>query len=482
MVSAVGLVAQSIPIIYPEPSQKILDLFYSYGYKYPGNSAPAGDIDLITLTLLSETPTTQSNITKFLTSIYPKLRPSELTSVALSFEEQIISNPSIQSNIYNFYSLTNNTYSDILPGAVARPVSATVTNLETIYNKYALSYILNIFNKHASDIIDNPHHVSGANLQNVWNDFFQALYNKYITFISPAATLQEFITSKTTMLQVANLQDYLEPTTQNYLSTLDTTNALINTHNISTDSLVHPELQTILSAEVDLPNSTYYITPNTYMNQFDTLSTTPTVYLIDELTGIQKINWFVINMAAVISQVAVGASIITLMGTPGYKPYYYPYPLYNTWTPINGTLFFNITTNLADTNTIPIVTLSNNSTGENITIEKVGGVTNSLSILVYVQGIAYGISIPAFQNNVTFFLNWTTSAITIYYLDANGNLISSVTNISNLVMAFDTVQFGIEIDYPENTTNVNTIQEFTLYKKVLTVEQMQIITNSNLLW
>lgn len=478
MVELPGLVTPSIEFAYPEPEQRILNLLYSYGYIYPGNQYQAPDLKLITLTESTINESINAAITRFLTDIHPKLRPSVLTPIAMTASDQVYVNPLSQSNILNFSSVDDNSKTDIVPSGTAKPLNASITNLETIFHRYALTYIMNIFNTHAADVSDNPHQVTGVELVDLWTDFFQALYAEYILLIPNGSTLEEFIIAKTEALPIATLTNYTDPTLADFISSIEVTNALITTHNTATDPSIHPTLQADLSAEITLPRTSYHLVPELYIHQFEIQSPTPTLCPINSLSAVM-----VIDHAAILAEAAISpTNLLTELATEGYYPYFMPVSLEAGWPPLNGTCFFNVTVDLNDPNMIPLLNIYNSISNDNLIIQAGAGATSSLSGCLYSKGLLHPFSIPAYENNVTFFITWTSQGINFYYVNNLGNLTSISIPIPNLVLDYDTIQLGIPLSYPAEITTKNSIQEFTIWKSVLSTAQMNLILASNPTW
>jgi hypothetical protein len=469
---AFGLVAPASASIAPQPAQKILDLLLSYGIVYPGNAVPAPTFELITLAEKAECETAEFAITKFITEIFPKLQPNSYTPVAFTAVDSDNVDPAINSGIYNFYSVTNNKNSDIVPPGAAKPLNAALTELETIYNPYALSFIMNLFYQHMNDITDNPHHDS--TLDNVWNDFFGALYLKYTQLVQDAAPLAEFISTKTVGLDIATLLNYTDPSSANFLVTLTVMNALLAAHNTSTSTSTHSTLQTYFQAETQLPEPRMYITPELFMGFFTVLSPTETLYLVEELEPIQKINYFITNVYSTISGPS-GQSAATQIGEPGYIDYYNTGSLGDMWPRMNGTIYMEFILDLNSTATVNVLEISSSVTTDSLLVQKNGQETGQFHIIINFGGVIYDNVVPAASNSIVFAFVYTTSGLAVTYLDGNGNQQVGSELIQNFTLDFDIIQLGIPVSYPYNTAETNCIQKLAVYPRPLTSDQISLL-------
>lgn len=429
-----GIVAQSKVTPTPLPAQKTLDLLTSFGVVYPGNAVSAPTLELITLTEISPSTISSDIITKFLKDIYPKLQPNNYTSVAFSFPANATVGNDIQSSIYNFYSISSNDCSDIVPAGTAAPLNSAITELERTFNQYALMFIFDLFYKHTHDVSDNPHHVDSTNLADVWIDFFQILYNKYVTLVDNPLTLDVFIASKTTSYQLATMDDYLDSNEVGFVISFEIIMAMIATHDALTDNSVHPTLQETLSAETTLPSPSYYFNPGLFLLRYPESSDTTTYY-------------------------------------------YESFSLNSSLSRLTGSIFLNASIDITSDTLINILTLSFSSTTDYLTIEKLADSQTGYQINCSIDGTVYQNTLNTTSTNLLFILNYTTTGITIIYVDENSNQQTITQEIANLAFDFNTIQIGIPVAYP-NTTQSNTFQELAFYTTNLSDDQISLLINS----
>ena len=436
MVVTTGLVAEYPVDILPPPAQSTLDLLASYNVPYPGNKVRAPSVELITLSQAEYTETVDGNIYKFLTEIYPKLKPNNYTNIAMTIFSDTVTDPSTESSIYNFYSISNNENSDIVPPDTAKPLNAAITDLERTYSQYGLYYIFDIFAQHSDDILDNPHH--DTTLVNVWNDFFNAIYKTYTLLIKPAMAYDAFVTIKTGSSSVATIGGWSLPIQQTYLVPEAVELAMLNSHDTEVDALVHPALQTILSAEIDLPRSTLCITPDLFWGRYPIVSTPTTI---------------------------IGSS---------HSYYYGTSPLLGTFPRMNSTLFLQADVNLTDTNNIYILNLSSSTSTDTLTIVKNGTDNNKFHIAINFNSSTYDFQIITTSNVLLFALQYTTTGISVTYINQSNAQIVTFTTINNLTLDYDTIQIGIPCSYRKDIYS-NVLETFLVYDSVLTTDQLNLL-------
>lgn len=477
MVALNGLLAQSPVVVAPLPAQSTLDLLASYGVPYPGNAVPAPSLELIRMAETWTPDTTIETITAYLTEVYPKLRPNSYTSVGLSFASTVTADPNTQSNIYNFYAISNNCAEDILPPGTAKPLNAAITDLERTYSQYALMFIMDLFDKHLEDTSDNPHHDSGENLANVWDDFFQTLYNKYTSLVNNPVDLESFILDKTTPRDIATVDGYMLSDQLLYIVPYAVINAMLAAHNNATNGSIHPILQAALTAEITIPIPSLYFDPTLFCYRY-AMSPSAGSVITDTMTPTQKINYF-LGQFAMLGNVPIHESEILQIGTPYYGSYYVASPLNGSFPRMNGTLFVKASVDITDLNTVNILTLSSSTTTDSLIIVKIGGEQNNYQINFVLDGILYENPLYTTSDNVIFFLVYTPSGITIEYLDQDGTEQTQTRAFENLVFDFDTIQVGVPVSYPNNISP-NTIQLLEVFPDVLSSVQMSLLFNTTL--
>lgn len=471
MATFTDLVAPDTNAAFILPAQKTLDLLVGYGVPYPGNNIQPPQFEVVTLAEANVNITVEDNVVKFLTQIYSKLKTNNFGTVALSRTDVTTTDPATQSAIYNFYTINNNASGDIVVSSTAKPFNSAISDLERTYHQQALMFIMDLFSNHKLDYHDNPHHDNGVNLVNVWTDFFQALYNKYISLVSNPASLEAFIASKTAILDIASLSNYMQPGEALFIAPIEVVNALIATNNSSPNSFNN----TVSLIDPQLPTPSFYLSPELFLFRYAIISSVN--QLAPGITPLQKIQYYLQTFVKPGPGTIQYEELLEITGSGSYANYYAPALLNGTFPRMNSTLFVQALVNITDITTIPILTLSSSISSDTLTVFKPGSVINGYQVALLVKGILYEMSLNTTSNVILFSIVYTTTGLTITYVDQTGTQNILTQGIQDLTLDFDTIQIGIPVEEP-TATIVNVLQTLAIYPTILSNDQLSLLFNT----
>lgn len=460
----------------PLPSPAILNLLAQFGIQYPGNAVQAPDVNYTTLQTAAPDESFAGQVLKFLTQLYPQMQPTESTSVAFSGADDVTLDTDVTSNIFNFAAISNNGESDILPPETAIAMNAAVVDLEQTFSPYALSFIMDIFTKHMEDIIDNPHHTS--TLVNVWNDFFQYLYNKYSQLVSAAASLDEFISEKTTGVSTATLAGWMTPAQLLFAVTLQVGQAIIALHNDATDASIHPALQDALTSAITYPNPMFSVTPELFLNRYNTNPSSVSGLSVDStnLTASQKIEFYLQSYYAGDAEAASTSELINI-GTQEKVGTYYAATLNQTFPQAQGTIFLNAVVDMNSAIAISVIKFANLLTGDSLEIIKELDTTTGYHIVVNVGGVITDTIIPVLNDTLIMAITYSGTGLSVSQWNGTTTTVTPIA-LSNMYYDYNMIQIGLPAVRSWMAASINYVQELTIYPTILSADQINVLFNS----